>query len=190
MSYSRVGRPDFLLPITWALVASFILMGCQNRQPSTNPAENSRRGDESREPPRTDPQLIEAALRSFLPSARRDEVIFIAVGQTEKAWTDPSPELLAHLSDLNIPLHKASEAVLPHGEVEPDGRYRGIRDQSGQNGAIYFARITTWFGENEADVTVGRIGGPLNGGGRLERWAKQDGQWKIKEIGVVRTWAS
>jgi hypothetical protein len=108
----------------------------------------------------------EMVFRQEFLGLKGDEVIFLSYGMADGQWIEPPEAFLRRFDDLKLPIKSPREAEFPRrGEIHDGGRLTPIRDRtSGKRGAVYWVTMT-WRSTDEAAIEVGRVGGPLDGGG-------------------------
>jgi len=114
-----------------------------------------------------------------------DETVFLSYGSVEGQWIVPPDAFVHRFDDLKVRTETITKAVFPRpGELEPGGnRFVSIRDSQGRRGAVYWVSIVKWRSNDEVEVEVGRLGGPLGGGGYNAVVKRVGGKWMLDLTG-------
>ena len=139
-------------------------------------------------------KIREMKFRDLLDSrGSKDEVAFLSFsgGVDGRAYSDPPDEFMKRLADAKMTLKKASAAISPtFGERDASGRYIGYRDkETGARGSVYWVNIE-WVSDNEVKLDIGRLGGPLDGGGHVETLKRENRTWVHEYTGPFKSWVS
>jgi hypothetical protein len=137
-------------------------------------------------------EVREMLFRKEFADNTPDETIFLSYGTVEGQWIVPPDAFIHRFDDLKLHTETITKAVFPRpGEPELGGnRFVSIRDSQGRRGAVYWVSIVRWRSNDEVEVEVGRLGGPLNGGG-YQGVVKRSGQkWMLDLADRLIYWRS
>jgi hypothetical protein len=200
--WKRIGRLSGLVWLAIACVAA----GCHS-QPAPAPLPNDQ--DLSPDPrvnaptvptrlavpgPRDQDEadVREMLFRKEFAGHIPDETVFLSYGMVEGQWIVPPDAFIHRFDDLKLQTEPITSAVFPRpGEIEPGGqRLAPIRDSRGRRGAVYWVSIGKWRSDDAVEVEVGRLGGPLDGGGYQAVVKRARGKWMLELTGEQLHWRS
>ena len=138
-----------------------------------------------------DLEVRESVFRELLRSQSRGSVCFISFGPGEKSvWVEPPAHFLERLADLKLELKPVSGARFPtRSDVRSPGRSRRVEDKdTGKPASIFYVVVVRWHSDSRVEVSAGRYGGLLNGGGFGAIVENRDGSWRV--VKRLTSWVS